>query len=543
MKAWSSQRSSAASGEGGIAAREPGNRERVALAVVVLLHLALVVPLAAVLNVWIDEAYTLRATGDGLAHAVRQALGFELQPPLYYVVLTLWRGLDDSPFFARLFSILCTASTVVVAGSLARRYLPGVAPALVAGVVAFNPLTVFAAVEARFYAPALLLSALLLLFFHDGYIAAEPSSTGRRRHAAAAVAALYTHYLLGFLLAAGGAALLALRRLAGLRRYVVAMILAAALFLPLAVTTVRQAETVGATGVSATLSMVGAAGLVWTTAWRQLLPVNQDSPLAVVRRWVSRLALPSVLLAGLASRRQPTAGVLMPMILAAVVSLFFVGVATRLGAEFVRPEHAVSLYLPILLAGLALLQYVGGARAATLGTLVSLTFSVPYLLATYNPPSQLGDWIRVAQYIEEHESVHEPILVYKAEFVLALRYHYAGPNRLIPLPRPTNEDRYSLTEQILQDQSEISGALSGHLGKARRFWLITSQTQPFRGIDFHPEILEEFVARRCSVLRDQAFVGSRVRLLEIQPQAEGLGTELQGLRDDQSKAVDAGRPQ
>ena len=543
MKVWFAHRSSAASEDAGNATREPGNRERVGLAVVVLLHLALVVPLAAVLNVWIDEAYTLRATGDGLAHAVRQALGFELQPPLYYVILTLWRGLDDSVFFARVFSILCTASTVVVAGSLARRYLPGVAPALVAGVVAFNPLTVYAAVEARYYALALLLSALLLLFFHDGYVAAEPSSTGRRRHAAAAVAALYAHYFLGFLLAAGGATLLVLWRLVGLRQYVVAMILAAVLFLPLAVMAVRQVESVGATGVSATLSTVGATQLVWNAAWRQLLPANEDTPLSVVRRWVSRLALPFVLIAGLALHRRPSASIAVPLTIAAVVGLFFVGVAGHLGPEFVKLQHTLAFSLPLLLAALALLQYAGGPRLAMGGALASLIFFGPYLWQGYEPLAKAGDWVRVSRYIQRHESALEPILVFKAEFVLDFGHHYSGRNRLIPIPRPPSEERYDLTEQVLRDEREILGALSGQLGGTRRFWLVTSHTVPFRGIDPHPEILEEFVARRCSVLRDQAFVGTRVRLVELQPQAEGLGTELQGLRDDQSKAVDAGRPQ
>lgn len=515
MKVWFVQRSSAASEEASNATREPGKRERVALAVVVLLHLALVVPLAAVLNVWIDEAYTLRATGAGLAHAVRQALGFELQPPLYYIVLTLWRGLDDSAFFARLFSILCTASTVVVAGSLARRYLPGVTPALVAAVVAFNPITVYAAVEARFYGLALLLSAVLLLFFHDGYTAPEPASVARRRHTVAAVAALYTHYFLGFLLAAGGAVLLMLQRRAEFGKYLGGMLVAAVLFAPLAVVTVRQMGGVDATGTPHAQTVVAAARLVWNTLWQDLLPVNQESALAVARSWVSRLALPMVLLAAMARRQKPTVAVFVPFALMTVVSLFFVGVAIRFGPEFMKPHHTTVLYLPMLLASLALLKYVGGVRAAVAGAVASLIFAGPYLYERYSDLAKVGDWVRVSRYIEGHEEASEPVLVFKAEFVLDFGYHYAGRNRLIPLPRPTNSERYNLTEQALGHEGEILQALSGQLDTTRRFWLVTSHTKPFRGIDVHPEILEGFVSRHCTVLRDQSFEGSRVRLLAL----------------------------
>lgn len=540
MKALFTARQTSATGDAACPLRVSGSGERFALAAVILLHLALVIPLAATLNLWIDEAYTLRSTDGGLVHAVRRALGFELQPPLYFVLLTLWRTLDDSAFFARLFSILCTAATVVLAGSLARRYLRGVPPALVAAAVAFNPLTVYAAVEARFYAPALLLSALLLLFFHDGYVAAVPSPAARRWHTALAIVALYTHYFLGFLLAGGGVALLLLRRGGAFRKYLVGMAATAVLFAPLAVITVRQVASVEATGARPQTIAAGST-LVWYEAWRQLLPVRGDSPLANARAWASRLALPLALLAALARRRRPTVALLVPITLAAVVAIFFAGIAVRLGPDAIRPEHTTVLYLPVLLAGLALLQYAGGVRAAALGGVASLLFAAPYLVESYAPLANLGDWIRVSHYVERHETASQPILVFKAEFALSFGYHYSGRNRLVPLPAPPGEERYDPTTQVLWDEDEILQALSGQLGADRRFWLVTSQTQPFRGIDFHPEILEGFVARRCTVLRDRSFVGSRVRLLELRPLAQEGGSEIEIPPAGRQEPVNTGR--
>lgn len=497
-----------------------GRGERLAVTAVVLLHLALVLPLAGILNVWIDEAYTLRSTEGGLEHAVKRALGFELQPPLYFVLLTLWRELDGSAMFARVFSIVCTTSTVLLSAGLARRYLPGVPPALVAAVVAFNPLTVYAAVEARFYALALLLSALLLLLFHDGYVARQPSSGKEFRYTATAVVALYTHYFLGFLLAAGGVALLVVRRGVALRRYLVGMVVTAVLFAPIAVITVRQLASVEATGVRPQTLAAGST-LVWYEAWRQLLPVRHDSPLANARAWASRLVLPLALLAALVRRQRPTAALLVPLALSAVVAIFFVGIAVRLGPDAVRPEHTTVLYLPVLVAGLALLHYAGGVRAAAFGAAVSLVFAGHNLLETYAPLAKPGDWIRVSHYIERHEKVSEPILVFRAEYVLDFAYHYAGRNRLIPIPGPMGEERYDPTTAVLRDEGEILRALGGRFGNAGRFWLVTRHTEPFRGVDVHPEILEEFVARHCTVLRDQSFVSSRVRLLELRPEEQG----------------------
>jgi hypothetical protein len=58
----------------------------------VLVNLSVTVPLAASLNIWEDEAFSLNTSGAGVGYAIRQALHFELQPPLYFVLLTLWRN-------------------------------------------------------------------------------------------------------------------------------------------------------------------------------------------------------------------------------------------------------------------------------------------------------------------------------------------------------------------------------------------------------------------------------------------------------------------
>jgi len=501
------------------------SRDWLLLAAVILLHLALVIPLAAALNLWVDEAYTLQSTGDGLAHAVRRAVNFELQPPFYFVLLTLWRSMNDSAFFARLFSILCTGSTIAVTASLARRYLPGIRPALAAAVVGLNPLTVFAAVEARFYALALLLSALLLLLFHDGYVSDKPSPVARLWYTLAAVVALYTFYFLGFLLVACGAALLVLQRRQAIRSYLISMVVVGALFAPLALTAMRQVGSVGSVGMGRQ-TPTEAGALVWQAAWRQLLPVSQENSLAAVRGWVSRLTLPLVMVAALLQHRRPTTAVLVPLIVGGIMSLFFVLVAMRLGSDFVRPQHTTVLYIPILLAMLALLQYVGRARAASVGCIASFVLAGAYVLQTYAPMAKLGDWIRVSHYIQRYESDSTPILVFKAEFVLALEYHYAGRNVLIPLPKPTGRERYDPKEEVLTDEAEILVALSERLDARRQFWLVTAHTQPFRGIDFHPEILEQFVERHCRVLRDESFVASRVRLLELLPEAGSPTTRI-----------------
>ena len=117
--------------------------------------------------------------------------------------------------------------------ALVRRYCPQVPAAYVALAVAFNPLTIWAAVEIRSYALAMLLGALLMLTCYDAFI-----RDGRRAYDVPAVVviatvAAYTQYFILFLLAGFGIVLIAMRSWKALGRYVAACAAIVVLFVPM----------------------------------------------------------------------------------------------------------------------------------------------------------------------------------------------------------------------------------------------------------------------------------------------------------------------
>ena len=180
-------------------------------------NLVITVPLAGILNIWQDEAYTLETTSRGFGYAFTQAIGFEQNAPLYFVVMSVWRHAGDGIFFLRLFSVLCIAGTVLLLPGLARRYVPHVDGVLVAAVVACSPFVVWAAVELRVYALIVLMSALLLRTFFDAFMEENPGKGAAIAYAVCVAVALYTQYYLAFLVAAQGATLLFYNRRAILR--------------------------------------------------------------------------------------------------------------------------------------------------------------------------------------------------------------------------------------------------------------------------------------------------------------------------------------
>ncbi|HEV2038398.1 MAG TPA: hypothetical protein VGQ96_07315, partial [Candidatus Eremiobacteraceae bacterium] len=240
----------------------------------ICLNLAIALPLAKILNTWIDESYTLRTTAAGVSYAIHQAIHFELQPPLYFALLALWRELDHSIFFARLFSVICAALLVYCAAQLSARYAPSLHPAWAAYVVALNPATMWAAEEIRTYALAGLLSGLLLWTFYDGYLSKESTRRARIMHALIAVISFYTQYFLSFVLLGSMLALLLLQRWAALRQYAVAMLFVGICSVPIIYALHQQI----AAGTSTYFSVASLRSLVfdiYTIAFFFVMPVSK----------------------------------------------------------------------------------------------------------------------------------------------------------------------------------------------------------------------------------------------------------------------------
>ncbi len=237
-----------------------------------VVNLLVTIPLARILNVWVDEAYTLYTTGSTLKHAIGRAIYFEYQPPFYFATLNLWRSLDHSVFFARLFSVLCVAFTIYAAGKLSVRYLKGLNPAVALAAIAINPAAIWAAEEIRVYALAGLLGALLLWTFYDGYLTESQTRNSRSLHVILAVVALYTQYFLGFLLAGNVVTLLVMRRSQALRSYVLGMIVVAIFCLPIAYV-LRGQITAGTSTFVSSLAPLQLANAILSTLLSYVMPL------------------------------------------------------------------------------------------------------------------------------------------------------------------------------------------------------------------------------------------------------------------------------
>lgn len=109
-------------------------------------------------SIWLDEAFSISLSQQTLGDLLRLVVKSDAHPPLYYLLLKLWLLPGDSAGYVRLLSAIFSIAAIplmyLVVSSLFDDVLAGL---IGAGILAFSPLHIWYAQEARMYA--------LLIFF------------------------------------------------------------------------------------------------------------------------------------------------------------------------------------------------------------------------------------------------------------------------------------------------------------------------------------------------------------------------------------------
>lgn len=457
------------------AARSSGVRSAVAIASV---FSVICLWLAGTLNIWIDEVYSLATTSRSLGATVKHALTFEAQPPLYFVLLKLWRSFGDSLLIARSFSVLMAAIAIVVVSRVAVLLDPAASRFWPALVLAVNPIMPWAATEARAYALAACLGAALTWSYVGAY-EVRPGGRGRAVHVLLSVLALYTQYHLGILLAGMGLALLLCRR-ATWRAYALDMAIVAAAASPLWIHLPSQTSTMQGGG-----SIDVGLGTMLRWFEQLLLPWNATLNLLGDRPWLLRsarwgLRLIEVgaavwvlrrLLKVQLSPEQRERRRLLPIVV--IISLLLAALA----ASLVDGGLAVPRYLIGVVPGAMVILCVAmGQVPGRLAWLGPSGFAAPCLVACvldFLPLSKDCDCKRVAVALESGLASADVVAVFPAQDALPLRYHGSGLTTVVPIPREPSLERYDRNASNLFTQRDVASALPRPLPAS--LWVYTRQ--------------------------------------------------------------------
>lgn len=498
-------------------------KDRRGLAVIILLNLAITIFLGLKLNVWIDEAYSLHTTSGDIGYAFSQAIKFESQAPLYFIILKLWRFIDPSPFFARLFSMICISCAIYLSAKLSARYIPRVRPVWFAVIIAFNPFTIWAAVEIRAYALIILITVLLLLFFFEGYLAESPRKFARYSYITLAVLGLYTQYYVGYLLFANAVLLLLYGKRRMLGTYIINMIV------PLLSLTLILPEIFSQMSTHSKYKYVASSDLIYES-FRFILLKCKDYIFAIdeysidfALRWLIRASFLVLLYFTIKNYMNRVFWLFVRnyrflFSVVIVLIVFFSITYNLLGQFFLQDKHTAILFIPVLITAFGIISINPDKKITATWFGILLTLYAFTLWNNYSTLSKHANTALAAEFIMEKERENQPILVYRNELALPLVYHYSGLNDVFPLPHAINFDEpYDHNLWIINSYVELDSVISSIPRNPDYVWLVNTKTKSVYGVDYHNDILENYVKKNYTAQYDVSFrTDIRVRLLRKQ---------------------------
>lgn len=498
------------------------------VAVLIVLHVVIALYLAYYLNIWKDEGSTLYTTGKGFFDTLENVSANEKQAPLYFLVLSLWRALGDSIFFARVFSIIWSAAAIKFFYDLSQKFVDKPAAKFLAAFFAVHPFLFWASVEIRVYSLVILLSILLLKFFDAAYFeseenfSAEARSSQRKsriRFVLTAIVALYTNYYLGFLLVGGFFALLVVRRFRAARDYFLQMIIVGTAFLPL-LWILRQQFTVRRAGFVSEKSLGEAAGIISYRASNFIFPFELSLDSAPSVFTLIRLCFISATAAAviffLVKRGFYAAGekTLATAAVAATICAFLLAAYFSLGADYIVIRHFSVLFAPFFLCvGAFTVNLLPKKSLVYFAVFFVLLFPYTKIYKQFPNFAKQGDWARVARFIKENEKPNQAIIVFPNFDALSLLYQYKGANRILP---DRNFFAWSFEDAPSNAgamRSEIEFVASEIPRDAPEIWLATGEICQNSKTAESCRPLENFIEAHYTVVDTRDFFFERLRLL------------------------------
>lgn len=488
--------------------------EKKLLFLLLFLHLVIALPLAYYLNVWVDEASTLNSTGQGFSHALSAAFRDENQSPLYFLLLSLWRMLNGSIFWTRIFSVICSLLAIWISFGVAKRFLPDKAQKFVLAIFALHPFLFWASTESRGYSLSVLLTALLLKYFYDSYLEEKSSAVSQIIYIVVCITALYTNYFLGFFLVANFCALLALRKFKPAAFYLGAMVVVGIVFLPLFLMLAQQ---VGVRHEMGDSSLLDGVRNSWQHIQTFILPANifTDEKIwpAIARLWLFRAGVVALVIFVVVKRcKNVSAKTLVLGTISFIICLFLIAVVALMGAGYANIRHAAILLLPVLLFFTAWI-YDAFAKKGLIVWTALLIFFFPFAFyQMFSPMAKRGDWEKAAAYVQANEKPGQVILPFDGYDSLGFNVYYRGQNPVLPREGffPWSQQNNFRTPDTRPAQAK-SLILEISVG-ATEIWVLTGETchDPKEMLACRP--LEEYLNSNYTIVEEKDFYLEKIRL-------------------------------
>lgn len=488
-----------------------------------LIYAAVLLYLCNALNVSEDESYTLNTTSKNLSGVIRQSYIFEGQPPLYFLLIAIWRTINSSVFFARLSSIVFIALAAwqflklvnYIAGKENSKWM--------VAIFLLNPYTVWTALDIRLYALLILLSVCAIYFFFRYY--AEGTKKYLYLFLLTSLAGMYTQYFFGVLIAALVLPVWFFRGWNAFFKICLLFIPVAILFLPNLIYLSYQIS------MHQTAEVISYAPKDIANRSFEVLHTPQNLMLSIdaipYGAWLNRIIrLLFILLFVVAYRlllkKSGTSEHSKKylhfnryiLISAGILVLMLTAMVAITG--IVYNDIYMTVAFPLLLLLMAIFrEYASIVTKAVIYAAISVLF-IGLLWQDYKHPVNTYDFNAIGKYIDEIEQPGEPIVIYRNMLSLPFKYSYKGSNTVVPLPAAVNFDTSYV--QNIKDTAELREALDKIPVAPEKSWLYINDLNVK---NTSLKMIDSFLLQHYTALLDTLYVGHSIeqplRIRRLQP--------------------------
>ncbi len=462
------------------------------------------------MDIWQDEAYSLSTTANPIKEIVHLSYNFEAQPPVYFILLGLWRQISDSIFFSRFLSLIFILFSAFLLDKTASLVFNHLRSKWLVVIFLLNPYTIWAGLEIRLYAFLIFLSFLQIYLFEVSFF--KKRKTLPILYVLVGVIGVYTQYYFVFLLLALSLLLLIRRGWTSFFRIALWTLPVAISFIPNLFFIADQLEMHNDAELA--ISLYSKLRNVLASPFDLLVRIGDVTHTERLVGWFVRLFFLTFFFASIVELYKKfkdnklTDSIAVFEILIPILAVLSVFILMSLTTDIVY----ASRYMTVIFPFFSLLFSVFFVLKKSIQTLIFGVLTMYFISVSfyfYGPPFiKTENNLSLEKYIKRIEKSDEPILFHEKDIVLSFKHFYKGKNNLIPIPKiKFNFDYYN---QELKDTIEFKKQLDQYVANKKSFILVTGNEWAFtHEIELTSSMIDEFIGNNYEIASDTTISGMK----------------------------------
>lgn len=429
------------------------------------------------LIIWEDEAYSLNTSFNNLYRVINLSYNFEGQPPLYFLILSLWRKINDGIFFSRLLSLIFTLLSAVVLNKLLKINFKSLYSKWVVVLFLLNPFTIAMGLEIRLYSFLILLSLVSIYLFNLIYYLNQ--NRFKFHFVLICLLGVYTQYFFVFLIISLSILLIISKGWRTFFNYCLLISPVAFLFLPNFLFIGNEYNM--HLNAQYENNLYARINPILDTPFQYLANIIEIK--YKFGRWFLRLIVVILFLNSFyrlynkhkINEQQDLKKII--EILVPLMVLLLIFSAIFLTTNLVYSDRYLTITYPFF----CLLYSLFCIYHKKISVIIYMSYAAFFIILLINNYSttfiKVADSKSVANYSMQIEHPEEPILFRDKSLIFAFKQYYKGDNLLISLPEFTCDYNYYNTE--VSDTTELKGLIENHTNGKESFLLVNGHDHGF----------------------------------------------------------------